>query len=280
MLDQSPNNPRISAYLRLVTGVECLVVLVAAVGLFFFPEMSSKLWAWNIPPFNSRFVGAVYFSALLPLIVFWQSARWTPGRLVLWLIFVFTGLVMLAMIIHWDVFDWTRVSSYGFWLIYIFLPINSAVFLYRSRAEPTVGGLETSSILKTVLFVVSLGFGLYGLGLLLIPESSTSFWPWTVDAFHARIYASAFIAPAVAAGILFFRRGAASEYLTFGLNLLIGGVFPILGTLWTNVSVSAERQINYAASDTWAFFILFFVTGILGFALILFAVQNSKKTLT
>lgn len=69
MLDKSANNPPISSYLRLVTGIECFVVLVAAAGLFFLPELSTKLWAWEIPPFNSRFVGAVYFSALFPLII-------------------------------------------------------------------------------------------------------------------------------------------------------------------------------------------------------------------
>jgi hypothetical protein len=280
MLDKSPNNSRISSYLRFVTGVECFVVFAAAVGLFLFPALAAKFWAWEIPPFNSRFVGAVYFSALLPLIVFWSSARWTPGRLVLWMIFVFTGLVMVAMIVHWDIFIWSRVSSYGFWLIYIFLPINSAIFLYKSRGEQLVGGLEVSTLWKIILFIFALLFGIYGLGLLLAPESFTNFWPWPVDNFHARMYASAFITPAVAAWILWFRRGAASEYLTFGLNLLAGGFFSILGTLWTNANVPAERQINFGASGTWAFFILFFITGILGIALILFAIQNSKKTPT
>ena len=181
MLDKSANNPPISSYLRLVTGIECFVVLVAAAGLFFLPELSAKLWAWEIPPFNSRFVGAVYFSAVLPLIVFWQSARWTPGRLVLWMIFVFTGLIMATMIIHWDSFIWSRVSSYGFWFLYIFLPINSAIFLYKSRAEKLTGGLEISNVWKIILFVFSLLFGIYGLGLIFAPESFTGFWPWPVD---------------------------------------------------------------------------------------------------
>jgi hypothetical protein len=61
-----------------------------------------------------------------------------------------------------------------------------------------------------------------------------------------------------------------------GLNLVMGGFLPILGTLWTNISVSAERQVNFSSAGTWAFFIFFFLTGILGVVLIASAVQLSK----
>jgi len=104
----------------------------------------------------------------------------------------------------------------------------------------------------------------------------TSFWPWSVDAFHARIYASAFITPAVGAWILNTQRGSASEYLIFGLNLTLGGFLPILGTLWTNASVPVERQIQYDAG-TYAFFAVFLLTGILGIFPIRLAVSKSKE---
>jgi hypothetical protein len=62
-----------------------------------------------------------------------------------------------------------------------------------------------------------------------------------------------------------------------GLNLVAGGFLPILGTLWTNVSVPAERQINFSSAGTWAFFLIFFLTGSLGVVLIGSAFQLSEK---
>lgn len=276
MFDTSPENPRISSYLRFVTAVECSIVLFAAVLLFFVPHMARDLWAWDIPPFNARFVGAVYFAAYIPLLLFWYSARWTPGRLVLSMIFIFTFLIMVAMIIHRDAFAWDRPSTFiVFWPLYIFLPINSAIFLFKSRGIQKPDASDLAPIWRGVLMIFSLLGGLYGLGLLIAPEPLTTFWPWDVDAFHARIYASAFVTPAVGAWILSSRRGSASEHLTFGLNLVVGGILPILGTLWTNATVPAERQIQYDLG-AWAFFIIFMLTALLGIGQILLSIRKAK----
>ncbi|MCQ3938689.1 MAG: hypothetical protein DPW18_16825 [Chloroflexi bacterium] len=278
MFDKSPENPPIPAYLRFVTAVECCVVFTAAFLLFFLPSFSEDLWAWTIPPFNARFVGAVYFAAYIPLIIFWLNPRWTPGRLVLWMIFVFTVLVMAAMFLHADSFAWDRPAAFlVFWPLYIFLPINSAVFLYKFRNVELKTQDDLSPAWKTVLKGFALLAGLYGIGLFFAPEALTRFWPWHVDAFHAHIYASAFVTPAVGAWILSGRRGAASEYLTFGLNLLTGGILPILGTLITNLSLPPERQADFGGIGTGIFFLFFLATGILGALQIRLAFQTSNK---
>jgi hypothetical protein len=276
MFDTSSENPLIPKYLRYVTAVECSVVLFAAVLLFFLPGLAKGLWAWDIPPFNARFVGAIYFAAYIALFIFWYTARWTPGRFVLWMIFVFTGLIMLAMFIHWDAFAWNRPSTFlVFWPLYIFLPVNSAIFLFNSRGTQRPPASNLTLAWRAILFVFSLLSGLYGIGLFFFPEPLTSFWPWGVDAFHARIYASAFVTPAVGAWILAARSGHPSEYLVLGLNLILGGILPILGTLWTNASVSADRQIQLD-SGTWIFFIIFLLGALLGVGQVLLAVRKAK----
>jgi hypothetical protein len=66
--------------------------------------------------------------------------------------------------------------------------------------------------------------------------------------------------------------------LTFGLHLVGGGFLPVVGTLWTNMNVPIERQVNFNAFGTWAFFFIFLVAGILGVAAIGRAVQISRIT--
>ena len=279
MFDRSTGNPTVPSFLRWVLAVECSVVFVAGGLLFFLPGLASELWPWIIPPFNSRFVGAVYLAAYLPLILFWFVPRWIPGRLTLWMILTFTSLILIAMIIHWDAFEWSRPATFlVFWPLYIFLPINSAIFLWKSNGYGAASGYDGPILMRLVFWALAVLGGVYGLCLLIAPELLTRFWPWPVDDFHARMYAAAFGTPAVAAWILSFRRRFAAEYLSMGLNLVAGGFLPILGTLWTNISVPVERQIDFSSAGTWIFFIFFFVTGIMGIVLISSAAQLSTKT--
>jgi hypothetical protein len=277
MADHSPENPLVPSFLRLVIAVECTVVLAAAILLFFLPGLAADLWPWTIPPFNSRFVGAVYLAAYIPLILFWFVPRWIPGRLTLWLILTFTATVLLAMLLHRDVFEWSRPSTYlVYWPLYIFLPINSALFLLRYNKKGTVNGYDGSPFLRVVLWGFALLGAAYGLGLLIAPEALTAFWPWPVDAFHGRIYAAAFVTPTVGIWLLSRRRQAAMEYLSMGLNLAAGGFLPILGTLWTHTHVPAGRQVDFNSAGAWAFLMIFFLTGLLGIALTIRARQLPK----
>lgn len=253
MIDTSTKNTPIPTFLRMVTIVECLVVGFAAIGLFFFPAFAKTNWVWDVPPFNARYMGAVYFSTLIPLIALASLARWSPGRVILWMIFVFTTSVGLVMFIYLPQFAWTRVGTPIFCLLYIFLPINSAIFLYKLRNWTVAGSEATPAALRIFLLALSLLLGGYALGLLLAPETVTAFWPWKIDAFHGRIYAAIFLAPAIGAWIV-HRHGAPSERMIVGTILVVLGLLSIIGTVWTSTGVPLDKQINYASLGTWAFF--------------------------
>jgi hypothetical protein len=213
-------NPRVPGFLRAVTWVECVVVAAAAGLLLGAPEWGgSDVWAWITPRFNARYVGVVYLGALVPLVIFAVSGRWSPGRLVLWEIFVFTAAIMVVMLAYAGRFEWARLATWVFWPLYVFLPVNSGVFLWRLRdwrvPEPLIDA-------RVALTVAALLLGGYGVALLVIPERATGFWPWPVDAFHARIYAAAYLAPAAGAWVL--RGGATPDELrTLGITFVTMG---------------------------------------------------------
>lgn len=268
MFDNSTANPSIPSFLRWVTAVECAVVFAAAVLLFFLPDLAQDWWAWEIPLYNSRFVGAIYFAAYIPLLIFWLTRRWTPGRLVLWMIFLFTTSVMLVMFIHWESFVWSRMATYlVFWPLYIFLPVNSALHLYWYRNVEIPPATQMPAGWRSLLFGIALLFGGYGLGLLIAPESLTRFWPWPVDAFHGQLYASAFLTPAFGCWWLAYYGETPAEDLVMGLNLLAAGVLTLTGILITSSTVPADRHVNLLAPGTRVFVLMFAFSGVVGLAL-------------
>jgi len=256
-------NPPVPQFLRLVTWVECGVVFAAAAVLFFAPALGRDIWAWSAAPFNARYIGAIYFAALLPLVVFAWSGRWSPGRVVLWMIFTFTTTIMLAMWVHLDRFEWSRPATWAFWFLYLFLPVNSAAFMVRLRGLPVAHGGRIAAAQDTMVLVIAAALALYGAALLLVPQAATSFWPWPVDAFHGRIYAATFITPAVGAALI-RREGSASEYRCVGATLMTLGVLSIVAIAWTSAVVAPERKVDYARLGTWAFIALNVLTVVAG----------------
>lgn len=269
MVDTSPQNRTVPTFLRWVTIIECLVLGTTATVLFFLPVLGKDIWAWSIPPFNSRYIGAIYYAAFLPLVVFAIVGRWSPGRLVLWMIFTFTASIGVVMFLHIPNFDWARPATFGFWFLYIFLPINSAIYLYRLRDWQLYDGEDTPTFSRILLWVITVVLGLYGIGLLIAPEAVTSFWPWKIDAFHGHIYAATFITPAMGAWII-RHRSAASERSLLGSILFALGLLALVGVIWTNTTVPEEKQFSYASLGTWSFLAMNGICSLAGLSLILF----------
>ena len=78
-------------FLRAVTWVECGVVGSAAL-LLLTDAVAGRPGHLGVvtPPLNARYVGVIYLAALVALLILAVPGRWSPGRLVLWVIFVFT----------------------------------------------------------------------------------------------------------------------------------------------------------------------------------------------
>jgi hypothetical protein len=153
-------NPRIPDFLRAVTWLECVVVASAAALLLTTPKWGGQeVWAWITPPFNPRYVGVIYLAALVPLVILAVTARWSPGRVVFWMIFVFTATIMVVMLAYAGRFEWARFSTWVFWALYLFLPVNSAVFLWRLRGLRVLEPLVHARAAMTALAVpLSTGF--------------------------------------------------------------------------------------------------------------------------
>jgi hypothetical protein len=264
-------NPRVTTLLLAVTGIETLVLFGAGVGLVVQPAVIGSIWPWPLTPFNAAFLGAVYSASLVSAAALTVIGRWSPARIVVPMILVFTAIVLFVSLANLDRFS----PGWPVWLwffLYLALPINAAwhVWLYRGL-PPADPGLPTPGF-RAVLLIASGIFGLYGLALLIAPEAVGNLWPWPIDAFHGRLYSVTFLTPAI--GLYVLSRAASwAELWTMGLTLLALGLLAVFGLAVTDVRTD---RIDWAGPSTWSYVVPFGLVVALGFGLCRMARQRRR----
>ena len=257
-MDDRTGNPRIGMLLQGITGLEVLVLLGAGGGLTLLPAVISEIWPWELTPFNASLLGAVYFASMMTAALLVLMGRWSPARVALPLILLFTTIVLVLSVVYFDQFRRTP-STLLWFVLYIVIPLNAAYHMWLYRGLPKPGG-QLGPTLRRLLQVEGVVFGLYGLALLIAPEPSGAFWPWHLDAFHGRFYSVAFLTPAL--GALYLAGSAAwAEVLALAMTFFVGGLLPIVGLVVTDARV---HRIDWSAPGTWLWIAMFAVLAATG----------------
>ena len=237
-----------------------LVLTAGSFGLYFLPEMTVPLWPWTLPPFHTRFLGAVYLSEFVAVLILLFNNRWAPARLSLPVAVSFTFVVSIASFIHLDQFDFTRRAVWLWFILYIVSFFISAFLLWHYR-QPPENATPISSLWHTILLIQATLYGLYGLGLFSVPELFGGFWPWKIDAFHGNLYSSVFISGALG-NLLVNRSAARIEFLTLGLSQFTLGLFAVLGLFIVDSQVQRVAWTNPGVYLWMLMFAILVITGV------------------
>lgn len=263
-------NPPITAFLRAFTLIETLVLIGAGFGLFLFPEITRAQWPWEIAPFNAGFLGAIYLGAMIPIGFMTYTARWSPTRPILRTIFTFTLIVLLVSLFTISQFDFTFWSVWAWFGLYISLPLSAGYHLWLYRFMPTKHLNPVPQIWSYILWGTSLLLAIYGFGLIILPTTFSSLFPWALDVFHSQLYSATFIAGSV---MLFSvaRFATPAEFIAAGLTEATFSIFSILGLFIVDASV---KKIDWSASNTIIWLILLAILSVLGITMIVAGVRN------
>ena len=263
----SAMNPPISMLFRLISSVEWLVLGVTGFSLLLLPSFATAQWPWQVTPFNTTFLGAVYIASFAAITGLLWAGHWAPARLVLWLLVSFTTLVLIISVVYLGRFDFHKWATWAWFFLYIVIPLDSAYHLYLYRHQQPANPTPLPSLFKWYLLVQASVLSLYTLALLIAPVASTAFWPWHIDEFHARIYSSIFLTLAVGAYVL-WRSASAVELLLLGVTQSVFGFFATLGLVIVNTS---QHRVNWAQPGTLVWIGLFAVLLLTGIVQIVFA---------
>jgi hypothetical protein len=255
------DNPKISKLLITITAVECLVLLVAGVGILIFPSIIRPLWPWELSPFNGLLLGSIYSASLVTTAIVVYAERWAPARVATPMILIFTAIILFVCLIYIDRFDFYYWGTWLWFFLYTIIPVNAAYHIWLYRNLKPVDPFPLPTLWRGAFLLPTILLGLYGVGLLIAPDSFSSFWPWPIDDFHGRMYSVLYITPALGA-LLLFSAAASIELLAMGLTQIVGGGASILGLVIIDNQVN---KIDWSAFGTWLWigsFAIILLTGV------------------
>ncbi len=262
----------------LLTLATISIILLVIVGgsLFFFPQLLQPRWLWPLAPFNARFLGAIYLTALVSLLSMVLARRATLTRLIIPMMWVFTTVVLTVSCLQLQQFTIARKAT-DIWFGLYLVDCIAASYYWGYYRQQTYEGLRRLPKLWSVGLGLQAGIlSAYGLGLLLMPETVGSWWTWPLDAFHSQLYSSIFLTGAVGAAIL--SRGAtAIELKALGTIQMTFSIFVLVG-VW--VVDSAVNKIDWSAWGNWAWMGAIALLGIAGLALIKQSLRMGKNVIS
>ncbi|MDP9331010.1 MAG: hypothetical protein M3P11_10275 [Actinomycetota bacterium] len=203
MSTTAPQDDRILPLTRVVAAVVIVILLFAWGVLFLLPSQTDHRFAWTIrPSMTALLMGAGYGSALYFFARVLTGDRWHRVALGFLPTTVFTWMMLVATMKHWDRFHHGSLAFALWFWIYLITPVLvPAVWFMNRRHDPGV----TKGMNMVFPSRFRLAMALAGGGMLAIaawmyfaPASAADLWPWGLTALTARAVASFVALPGVA----------------------------------------------------------------------------------
>jgi hypothetical protein len=180
---------------RVVGGALVLVLAAASIGLYGWPGETERIFAWTIKPdLTPLLMGAGYASGIVFFFYVTRARSWLEVSFGFVGITVFSTLMLIATVIHWDRFNHDHPVFFAWVLIYAVAPfLVSGLWLYnggwrRGPVEPP--DLEVPRLVRVALGVVGGAHFVVGLVIFVQPSIAVDRWPWDVTPLTARVVAA------------------------------------------------------------------------------------------
>jgi hypothetical protein len=248
-----PRDDRILTLTWWVALVVSPILAAAGVILYGFPSDTERLWAWPMgPEMTSLAVGGGYLAgAVLFLRSLWQH-DWHRIGLVFCVATVLTVLLLIATLLHWELFSHQHTSFWAWSVVYLVTPfLLPAVWWRNRRHDPGVPAPGTPLVPRWVRTVVGAAGGaqvVVALTFFVRPALAVDVWPWQVTPLTTRTLAAflAFIG-AMWLAFLFESRWSAlrlhAESATLGLALVAVGALRAPGDFTAGTAATATFSV-------------------------------------
>jgi hypothetical protein len=198
----SGRDDRVLAPTRWVSAAIVPVLVAAFVILYLFPARTRQLWAWTIHPrMSAMIMGAGYVSGAYLFVRAATVKQWHRVGVGFVATTVFTSILMVTTLLHWDRFNHDHVSFWAWLLLYFTTPfLLPWLWATNRRTDPGViaaGDLAVPRPLRLLMGTVGALILAFVTVMFVWPAAVIDVWPWQLTPTTARSV-SAFLAfPAV-----------------------------------------------------------------------------------
>jgi hypothetical protein len=193
--NMEPTDDRVLPSTRLVAILVTPILAVAGILLVMFPAATEQLWAWPMgPPLTALAVGGGYLAGAVLFLRAARATSWHRIAAVFPAATVLTVLLLIATLLHWELFSHGHVSFWTWLVVYALTPMLLPVVWVRNRRrDPGRVPAGTSAVPQGVRALVG-GAGVLQLGVALVffvrPAAAIAVWPWDLSPLTARTLAA------------------------------------------------------------------------------------------
>lgn len=219
------NHDRVYLFTRLVAVLVSPFLAAASILLYIFPTRTDELFAWTIsPPLTAMFLASAYLGGIWFFAGVLLAGRWHRVAAGFPAVVVFSALLGIATLMHWDRFHHGHVSFITWAVLYLTTPFLVLVALvtnsrvYTSRPERQE--YEVPFLVRVVPVLIGLAALATGVLLYVTPQSALDVWPWELTPLTARVVGAVLTLPGVVSIWLAFESRWSSFRLLFQSQLV------------------------------------------------------------
>jgi len=206
-------------------------LVVAFVLLYFWPspDDTGRLFAWRISPgFTAMMLASAYLGGAYFFVRAATARAWQPIAGGFLPVVLFSGLLGIATVIHWDRFVHTNVA---FWLwagLYFTAPVLVLLAWLANRREAidvalqAIDDVQLSGAQVAVIAAAGIVSCLTSAFLFVLPGVAASVWPWPLTPLTARVVGAIFALGFAGVQVLTDRRWGSARLLVQVAMIMLG----------------------------------------------------------
>jgi len=238
------------AVVRAVAAVIVFVLMLAVLVLYFMPHETERLWAWTIrPAMTPLLMGAGYAAGAYFFVRAATTKSWRTISLGFLPITVFTSLLLLATVLHWENFNHGHVAFYSWTFLYAVTPaLVPALWFLNRKKDPGREPYELLLSMSARAVLAAAGATIAAIAMLLFvaPDSATGLWPWQLSELTARTV-SAYLALTGGSLLMMAWDGRWQASKTLLESLIIGTALIVIGV------IRAWQELDPAPAVRWSY---------------------------
>lgn len=239
------SDDRVIVATQIVAASVIVVLLLAFLALYIFPDYTDIDFAWTIQPRTSALLigagytaGAYFFARLL------LDKKWHRVQAGFLPITAFTIFMLLATLLHWDRFHHGALNFYLWTIVYAITPFLVTFIWWRNQQMALTGleehDLRFSRFIRSALKIVGIVGALVFVIVFIKPTLLIGVAAWKLTPLTARIFAGwSILTLCTVASIGFDGRWSATRTLMESAMVGIGLCLLALPRMWADFNPSS-----------------------------------------